>query len=149
MSHWVSLSLYCMNAFIHSQLHNAATSALTNIQTLYGLGSSPPLIGTPFCFGNENSLSECTSFSRGSRCSDGDIAGVICGVAGNQSCDTGSIRLVSGSTPYEGRLELCADNIWSTVCDDNFGANEAAVVCGQLGFNNSASKRGKSKYNGC
>lgn len=44
------------------------------------------------------------------------------------------MRLVDGETPNEGRLELCYLNHWGTVCDDGFGAAEAAIVCRQLGF---------------
>ena len=45
------------------------------------------------------------------------------------------MRLVSGSSEYEGRVEICDGVEWGTACsDDNWGNNEAAVVCRQLGF---------------
>lgn len=46
----------------------------------------------------------------------------------------GNIRLVNGSTPYEGRVEMCYNTQWSTVCDDGWGTNDAGVACRQLGF---------------
>ena len=49
-------------------------------------------------------------------------------------CTVGTIRLVGGSNSYEGRVEICIDNSWSTVCDDEWGLEEAVVVCNQLGF---------------
>ena len=47
------------------------------------------------------------------------------------------IRLVGGSGPYEGRLEVYHDDKWGTICVDDFqkwGLAEAAAVCKQLGY---------------
>ena len=53
-------------------------------------------------------------------------------------CVSGSIRL-SGGSSTQGRVEVCNNNAWGTVCDDFFGSLDAQVVCSQLGF----SSRGK------
>ena len=44
------------------------------------------------------------------------------------------IRLVDGQQGRSGRVEIRHDGEWGTVCDDEFGQNEATVVCRTLGF---------------
>ena len=52
-----------------------------------------------------------------------------------QSCSNGDVRLVGGSGPHEGRVEICRySGSWSTVCDTYWSSNDAGVVCRQLGF---------------
>lgn len=47
------------------------------------------------------------------------------------------MRLVGGSDSAEGTVELCFNNHWGTICDDRWDDNDAAVVCRQLGLNQS------------
>lgn len=49
-------------------------------------------------------------------------------------CNTGEIRLVGGSDNTEGRVELCIEGKWNSVCGDHWGNSESYIVCSELGL---------------
>ena len=57
----------------------------------------------------------------------------MCATVSTQ-CNHGDVRLVNGSVPNEGRVEVCVSSIWGTVCDTRWGREGAEVVCKQLGY---------------
>ena len=55
----------------------------------------------------------------------------------NRSCtdvQEGSVRLVSGLSANEGRVEICNDGQWGTICNSGWDYRDTQVVCHQLGF---------------
>ena len=53
-------------------------------------------------------------------------------------CSDGDVLLMNGSVPTigqrEGRIEICQNNIYGTVCDDFWDRLDGDVVCRQLNF---------------
>lgn len=60
-------------------------------------------------------------------------------------CTGGEIRLAGGNYT-QGRVEICLNNEWGTVCDLMWDATDAAVVCRQLGY---SSNGNVAMYKGC
>ena len=48
------------------------------------------------------------------------------------NCVDGDVRLVNSNTSQEGRLQVCFNRVWGTVCNDRFDSDDARVVCSQL-----------------
>ena len=57
------------------------------------------------------------------------------------NCSNGDIRLVGGADELEGRVEVCYDNRWGTVCSNYWDTTDANVACGQLGFSNKGNQK--------
>ena len=52
-------------------------------------------------------------------------------------CSHGSIRLRDGTASMNGRVEVCLNGDWGTVCDDGWTTVDSNIACRQLGFSNS------------
>jgi hypothetical protein len=89
------------------------------------------------CTGNEAELSQCGSTQQSCRPLL-TRAGVVCHALSTEegNCSDGDIRLVNGTivTPLEGRVEICINNAWGTVCDRRFSEDDAEIICRQTGF---------------
>ena len=59
------------------------------------------------------------------------------GNAESDYCVDGSVRLENGSIAQEGRVEVCVNGVWGTICSSGWDKNDALVVCRVLGYANS------------
>ncbi|XP_076079323.1 scavenger receptor cysteine-rich domain superfamily protein-like [Mytilus galloprovincialis] len=94
----------------------------------FGSGNGTIWLSDLDCVSHEADISLCTNSGWGTHsCRHGEDVGL--------NCDT-DVRLVHGKSVSEGRLEIFHDNIWGTVCNNNFDTRDAMVICRILGYKN-------------
>ncbi|XP_033638727.1 deleted in malignant brain tumors 1 protein-like isoform X2 [Asterias rubens] len=94
------------------------------------------------CNGNEDRLTDCYYvIDEGmTTCGKSNEVGIACTNEKPSSmspdASPGDIRLVGGSNPYEGRLEvfLAGTEEWATVCSEHWDFIRAEQVCEKLGY---------------
>ena len=94
------------------------------------------------CTASNNGVNNCThAQDAGVRCPSGIlmiILNCLCSVNNflyfYLGCTEGDVRLLEGTTHLEGRVSVCKNNVWGTVCDSGWQAADATVVCRQLGL---------------
>ena len=57
------------------------------------------------------------------------------------NCSNGQLRLSGGSSPLDGRLEICYNNVWFAMCYTYSSLANQKVICEALGY----SSQGKAK----
>ena len=48
-------------------------------------------------------------------------------------CEDGDVKLVGGINELEGRVEVCYNNLWVSICHSSWSFQDGNVVCKKLG----------------
>ncbi|XP_034868842.1 T-cell differentiation antigen CD6 isoform X3 [Mirounga leonina] len=100
------------------------------VQALPGLhfapGQGPIHRDQVNCSGDETYLWDCPGLPGDGYCGHKEDAGVVCS-------EHQSWRLTGGRDPCEGQVEVHFRGVWSTVCNSEWYAPEARVLCQALG----------------
>lgn len=124
-----------MGFCVHNYNYDTAASyfisaAVARNFAAFGAGTAPFVMDNVHCTGNESHLVNCSHLTF-HNCVPVEAAGVHC----NPPClYEGELALAGGKTSMEGRVEICNNGLWGTVCDDGFDAIDASVICRQLEF---------------
>uniref|UniRef100_X2B479 SRCR domain-containing protein n=1 Tax=Capitella teleta TaxID=283909 RepID=X2B479_CAPTE len=115
------------------------------MEQAYGPGDddSPVWLDDMQCKGNETSAEECvfSGLEEIVHCWHSEDVSIAC-LPQSEQTDSAemtttpslSLRLQDGPNAMEGRVEVLYNGTWGTVCDDDFGDEDASVVCSMLGY---------------
>nr|KAG5686145.1 hypothetical protein BaRGS_024759 [Batillaria attramentaria] len=97
----------------------------------FGSGSGPSWFNNVACKGDETHVLQCSSSSKlgTNACAHTSDAGAIC-----SNWLHYPVRLVGGSGPWEGRVEVKAFGQWGSISSSGWGTEDAKVVCRELGY---------------
>ncbi|XP_067321148.1 deleted in malignant brain tumors 1 protein-like isoform X2 [Anolis sagrei] len=103
----------------------------------FGKGNVRTWMNKVGCQGTEVALRYCKKARHKlHECRHEEDAGVVCS----------DLRLMDGTSPCSGRVEIFHNDTWGTICDAGWDLQDAQVVCRQLGCGNASKALGGAHY---
>ena len=146
--HWknmcVGCTCYCNHTYLPAGVFLYVSSQygpgpvwLNNVNCI---GVEQQLIDCPvisnneiYCYHYNDAVVQCTGKKYGVPVQSNSI--ILHFAATVQNCTDWDIRLVGGSEPLQGRVEVCYMNQWGTICGHGSSVPTLAnVICRQLGY---------------
>jgi hypothetical protein len=108
----------------------------------YGDDERNSVVNFISCNGSETRLLDCPFNVSGAdereKCGPLQDAHVICQdkatTPPDTTCSDRDLRVVGGPTVREGRVEVCYNHAWGTVCNEVYGPTAAGILCRELDF---------------
>uniref|UniRef100_A0A8V5FVD1 Uncharacterized protein n=1 Tax=Melopsittacus undulatus TaxID=13146 RepID=A0A8V5FVD1_MELUD len=119
------------------------TAATSSPYAPFGQGTGRIWLHIYFCRGKEEMLQDCSHLGWGQHyCGHEQDVGVTC------TGEPGELRLVEGSGPCAGKVEVKLRGLWGVVEDDTWTMEDAEVICQQLGCGSATKAYIGSSYEG-
>ena len=123
------------SAVVCRQLGHTFEGAISIAPTSVPDGTGPIWLDNVACRGDETRLTDCPANPLGTHnCTHFNDVGVQC-----PPCTQGDSRLIGGNKT-SGRVEVCRNNIWGTVCTNSWDDTDATVACRELGFSTTGAR---------
>ena len=144
------MKIYALTIIINAMFPSLGTIPLNSdiATSFFGRGQAPVLASDIYCSEAHVTLQDCSVvayqlsnlltyysfFHR--RATLSAVYGIICqgNATSETECIPGDAKLVGGSKVNEGRVEVCIDGFWGTVCEEGWDDEDASVICQQLGL---------------
>ncbi|CAI8051100.1 Deleted in malignant brain tumors 1 protein [Geodia barretti] len=141
-NHWGTVCDYLFDAsdarVVCNQLGYTNGDVIQVQDGYYGAGRGMVWLSGLECSGNETRLLDCPLPYSSRSCSHSSDVSIICPITASGGtvgrCSDGAVRLVNGSLPNEGLVEICYNGRWGAICEDQWDTLDATVVCHQMGF---------------
>ena len=138
---WSNTTYKIILVYVHSRITLLITgSQYYEVSLQYDAHYLPYLLQYVNCTGDEDTLFNC-AYNEASLVESlrgyTSIAAVLCQGSADQSndpneCIFGEVRLANSSINIEGRVDICTEGMWVSVCDRYWGIEETRLFCKQF-----------------
>ncbi|XP_070705976.1 scavenger receptor cysteine-rich type 1 protein M130-like [Pempheris klunzingeri] len=111
-------------ATVACQEMNCGNALTVKYKAFFGRSQGQIWLDDLECTGHEKSLADCPHRGFGEHdCDHNEDAGIVC---------SETVKLLNGTDRCSGRLEVFHNGQWGKMCNNNWGTEEATVVCKEL-----------------